>query len=166
MNSAAEWVASIPDELTAREALVYVQQALDDAKAAEQEIVDRYKGGTLPPPPWPKHPQLQAAIDQMEGGRLLLNQAINLNHGDDKVKKTDTRIAAPLLKAGRNLYREIGVMQNNLKGVDAKDLPALAMKAARPLIPFAGATVMWLAIGWAAWEMSKEARRGRSIFDW
>lgn len=131
MHSAAEWVASIPDELTARDAMVYVETALQDARDAEKEILARYGSGTLPPPPWPKHPALVTALEAMDGGKIMLGKAIELGHGDQVTKKTDTRIAAPLLNAGRNLYREVAVMQAAMKGIEAKDLPRLATAAAK-----------------------------------
>lgn len=109
-SSAAEWVASIPAELTAREALVYIQQALDDAKAATAAIVDKYTGGTLPPPPWPQQPLLVQAIDALEGGRKMLQDAIRMGYGDRKEPKSGP-IGVRLLNGGRALYREIAIMQ-------------------------------------------------------
>jgi hypothetical protein len=124
-----DWAASIPAELTARQALVFVEKALADAAAAEKEILGRYTG-TLPPPPWPKHPELQKAIDAMEGGRLMLNQAITLGFGDKKEKK-DGPTGKRLLNGGRALYREVAVMQENLKGVSAAELPGIVANAAK-----------------------------------
>ncbi len=147
MNSAAEWVASIPDQLTAREALVYIQQALDDAKAATDTIVAQYQGGTLPPPPWPQQPLLVQAVDAMEGGRKMLQQAIAMGYGDRKEPKsgpTGTR----LLNGGRALYREIAIMQKaDREGKTTA--PELAARAAAAVVatPWGGL----LAIGGLLW---------------
>lgn len=130
MNSAAEWVASIPDQLTPRESLLYIQQALNDAKTATDEILARYTGGTLPPPPWPQHAELRTAIDALDGGKLLVNQAIQLGHGDTAFPKADPR-AQRLINGGRLLYREIAVMQQRMKGVRVEDIPGLALDAAK-----------------------------------
>lgn len=130
MNSAAEWIASIPEQLTPRESLVYIQQALDDAKAATDEILAKYSGGTLPPPPWPQHAELRTAIDALDGGRLLVNQAIHLGHGDTVFPKTDAR-AQRLINGGRALYREIAEMQRRMKGVKVEDVPRLVFDAAK-----------------------------------
>jgi hypothetical protein len=124
-----DWAASIPAELTARQALVFVEKALADAAAAEKEILGRYSG-TLPPPPWPKHPELEKAIDAMEGGRLMLNQAITLGFGDKKEKK-DGPTGKRLLNGGRALYSEVAKMQENLKGISAAELPGMVISAAK-----------------------------------
>lgn len=148
MNSAAEWVASIPDQLTAREALVYIQQALDDAKAATDAIVNQYQGGTLPPPPWPQQPLLVQAVDALEGGRKMLQKAIEMGYGDRKEPKTGP-IGVRLLNGGRALYREIAIMQKaDREGkTTAPELVARAAAAAVAtpwggLLAFAG--LLWV----------------------
>lgn len=128
MNSHAEWIASIPAELTAREALVYIDTALRDAQEATQAIVDQYQGGTLPPPPWPQHPLLQQAIAALEGGKKMLGQAIAMGYGDRKEPKTSP-LGVRLLNGGQALYREIAVMQKaDREG--RTTAPALAARAA------------------------------------
>jgi hypothetical protein len=144
VQSAAEWVTSIPDELTLRDALVYIETALADAKAATDSIVGRYTGGTLPPPPWPQPDELVNAIKQMEGGRLLVTKGIEMGHGDDKFKKTDAR-AMPLLNAGRNLYKAIGAMlKADADGaINPANIPTMAINAAKKA---AGSPWMTLAV--------------------
>jgi len=130
MNSAAELIASIPAEVSARDGLVFIGQALADAKDATDEILSRYTGSTLPPPPWPQHAELRTAIDALDGGRLLLNQAITAGYGDKKEPKSGP-LGLRLSNGIRALYREIGVMQQRMKGVDVADLPGLAFDAAK-----------------------------------
>lgn len=128
MNSAAEWLASIPDELTAREALVFVEQALQDAAAATKQVAARFQG-TVPPPPWPQHPELVKAIAAMEGGRLMLMQGINLGYGDQKQPKSGAT-GIRLQTAGRQLYAEIARMQQ--RGAElpkAANVPELLARA-------------------------------------
>lgn len=148
MNSAAEWVASIPAEITARDALTLIDTAVSDAKTATDEIVARFSG-TLPPPPWPRHPELVKAVEALEGGKLLLMRIINdLGHGEVKRGRNDPQVAA-LVKAGQALYREIGVMQKNMQGIKAEDLPALAAAAVKRVAGgtlgglFTFAVVLW-----------------------
>ena len=138
MQTAIEWVASIPEELTLRDALVYIETALADARAATDSIVAKYTGGTLPPPPWPQPDELVNAIKQMEGGKLLVSKGIEQGHGDDKFKKTDVR-AMPLLNAGRNLYRAIAAMlKADADGeVKPENVPKLAKRAAKGLLEMA-----------------------------
>ena len=152
MHSLTEWMASIPDELTLRDALVYVNQALDDAKEATASVVNKYQGGTLPPPPWPQHEALASAVAQLEGGVKLINIGIDQGRGDDKFKKTDVR-AMPLLNAGRNVYREIDVMLKrdkrgevtlpNLPGQGVSLLKRAAEHPLAGLAIFAGALYLW-----------------------
>jgi hypothetical protein len=150
VNSAAELIASIPAEVTARDGLVFIGQALADATTATNEILSRYTGSTLPPPPWPQHKELQQAIDALDGGRLLLNQAIAAGYGDKKEPKAGP-LGTRLSNGIRALYREIGVMQQRMKGVDVADIPGLAFDAAKKVAAtsiggwlFAAALLWWL----------------------
>jgi hypothetical protein len=130
MNSAAELIASIPAQVTARDGLVFIGQALADAKAATDEILSRYTGSTLPPPPWPQHAELRTAIDALDGGRLLLNKAIEAGYGDKAEPKAGP-LGTRLSNGIRALYREVGVMQQRMKGVAVADLPGLAFDAVK-----------------------------------
>ncbi len=132
----AEWLASIPAQLSAREALPLIETALKDAKDATDEIVSRFSG-TLPPPPWPKHAELETAIKAMEGGRLLMQKAIEVGHGDTKQPK-DGPNGKRLQNVGTSLYREIARMQDNMRGITAADIPGLVAKAAARV-----ATTQW-----------------------
>lgn len=130
MNSAAEWVASIPAQLTARDALVFIDTALGDAKQAADEIAARFQG-TVMPPPWPMHAELQRAYGALEGGRKMLVTIIDqLGHGDTVRDKTDPQVVR-LLNAGKILYREIAVMQEKMRGVKVEDVPRLVLDAAK-----------------------------------
>lgn len=128
MHSAAEWLAQLPGEMTPRQGLVHIQGPLDDAKEATAAIVAQYKGGTLPPPPWPMHPELVKAIDTLEGGQLMLKQAIALGYGDHAEPKNGAH-AARLIKGGEAVYREIGVMQRRQREgtITAATLPRKAL---------------------------------------
>lgn len=148
MNSAAEWVASIPAQLTARDALTLIDTALADAKTATDEIVARFSG-TLPPPPWPRHAELVKAVEGLEGGQLMLRRIINeLGHGEVKRDKTDPQVVR-MVQAGQTLYKEIGVMQERMRGVQVEDLPRLAVDAAKRVAGgtlgglFTFAVVLW-----------------------
>jgi hypothetical protein len=164
MHSLAEWNATIPDELTLRDALVYVEMALADAKEATDSIVAKYTGGTLPPPPWPQPDSLVTAIKQMEGGRILIRGGIEQGHGDEKFKKTDVR-AMPLLNAGRNIYREIAAMLKADKEGEIKleNAPKLAARGAKSLFAMASdspivALAMVAGVIWLVNEFDKGER--------
>lgn len=135
VHSVTEWVASIPDQVSPREGLALVDVALGDAREATDEIRDKFRG-TVPPPPWPQPPELVTAIDRMEGGRLMLNQAIELGHGDDKSPKDSPR-ALPLLDAGRVLYREIENMrrQHTAGIINPANLPRMAARGLASFLP-------------------------------
>ncbi len=158
-----EWAESIPAQLTAREALVFVQRALAAADAATKAIFSRYGSGTLPPPPWPKHPALEKAIDAMDGGRLMLEQAIKLGHGDVKQPK-DGPTGKRLLNGGRALYHEIAVMEKNLEGVKAEDIPGLIVKAATR----AASTKLggWVAVGLLLYALHEWDSHGHASEEW
>lgn len=152
MNSVAEWVAAIPDQVSARQALLLIDDALRDAKQATDEIVANYshKGGTLPPPPWPQHPELQQAIKALEGGQLLLQQAINLGRGDETSPKTGP-LGIRLANGGQELYRQIAVMRERMQGVKVESLPGLAAELAKKAAETRwGGLAVVAAIIWAA----------------
>lgn len=128
MHSAAEWVATIPDKLTVREALPIIDTALADAKQAADEIAARFKG-TLPPPPWPMHAELQRAYAALEGGKLLIAQIVELGHGATVRDRTDPQVVR-LMNGGQALYREIDVMRERMKGIEPADIPRLVVDAA------------------------------------
>jgi hypothetical protein len=149
IQSYTEWSATIPDQVDARAGQVLIAEALADAKQATDDVIARYSGGTLPPPPWPQHALLQQAIAALEGGAKLLHQAIDMGYGDRKEPKSGP-LGTRLQNGGRALYREIDVMRKAHEGVKLEDLPGiaarLAMKAAAPklggLLTFAA--VMWV----------------------
>ena len=62
------WLASIPDTFTPAQGRDAAQAALDDADAVIGNVKLRFEG-TLPPPPWPKGPQLTKAIGDVEIAR-------------------------------------------------------------------------------------------------
>jgi len=152
MNSAAEWVASIPAQITARDALTFIDTALTDAKTATDEITARFSG-TLPPPPWPQHAELVKAVEALQGGRKMLTTIIeSLGHGDVKRDKADPQVVR-LLTAGKALYHEISVMQERMRGVKVEDLPGLAVAAAKRV---AGTTLGGLlTFGLVLWALSE-----------
>ena len=126
MNSYSEWIAAIPAELTAREALVFIDTALRDADEATRAIVAEFKGGTLPPPPWPQHDALVQVIRALEGGRTFLTGVVNAGRGDVKQPR-DGDIGKRLQIAGQTLYREIAVMQR--QSAEAKTTaPKMALR--------------------------------------
>ena len=135
MHSVAEWTAQIPAEPTPRDGLRLIQTALADAKEATDQILARYTGGTLPLPPWPQHPKLVEAIKALEGGVLLLNQAIATGYGDKAEPRTKDGkpgpLATRLINGGRALYREVAVMQKAMQGVKVEDIPQLLASAAK-----------------------------------
>lgn len=130
MNSAAEWVASIPDMVSAREALVFIDQALRDADEATEAVRGRFTG-TLPPRPWPQSEQMQTMIKALEGGQLLLGQAVNAGHGDTKQPKNGPT-GSRLINGGRALYAEIAKMQQRAAELPtAGNIPELVAEAAK-----------------------------------
>lgn len=153
MNSTAEWVASIPDQLTPRQALVYIQTALADADQAVADVRAQFKG-TTPPPPWPKSPQLQQAIDAMDGGRLMMLKAIELGYGDQVASKTSPE-GLRLVNAGRALYDEIGrITQRVAELPRPQNVPQLGFELAK-----AAAATKWgglLVIGALLWLATSE----------
>lgn len=144
MHSVAEWMAQIPAEVSARDGLVFIQMALNDAKEATDQILQRYSGGTLPPPPWPQHPELVKAVEALQGGLLLLNQAIAAGYGDKKEPKGGP-LALRLTNGGRALYREVARMQEAMKGIKIEDVPGLLANAAKKAAatPIGG----WVTVG-------------------
>ncbi len=152
MHSVAEWMAAIPAEVSARDGLLYIQMAIDDAKEATDQILAAYPGGTLPPPPWPQHPELVKAIEALEGGKLLLNQAIAAGYGDKKEPKGGP-LATRLTNGGRALYREVARMQAAMKGIKVEDLPGLLANAAKK----AAATPVggWVTVCLLLWGLSQ-----------
>lgn len=129
MHSAAEWIATVPEQLTAREALPLIDVAIVDAKQAAEEIAARYHG-TLPPPPWPMHAELVKAIEALEGGKKLLAFVIGAGHGDKARGHSDPQVVR-LLNGGRDLYAQVAEMQKRMQGVKVEDLPGLAATAVR-----------------------------------
>lgn len=109
MQTVAEWVASIPEQISPRDGLTYIALALADAKEATAEIRAKFSG-TVPPPPWPQPPELVSAIDALEGGQLMLNQAIQLGYGDRKEPRTGPH-SVRLINGGRALYAGIEKMR-------------------------------------------------------
>lgn len=136
MHTVAEWVTSIPDAVTPREGIALIDVALGDARDATAALVSEYKGGTLPPPPWPQPPELVTAIEALEGGKLLLGQAINLGYADTKFPKSDPHTVR-LVNGGRALYAAIDKMQREHREgtIKPENLPKLAERAARKLLP-------------------------------
>lgn len=152
MNSAAEWIATIPAELSAREALPIIDAALRDAEEATDAIRSRYTG-TLPPPPWPQHPELVSVINALQGGRTFLSGVVASGRGDVKQSR-DGDIGKRLQIAGQTLYREIAVMQKLGTGIDPAQLPDMAARAAgRAAVKLAGTSLGGLltlvAVVWA-----------------
>lgn len=131
MHSVTEWVASIPDEISPREGLVFIATALDDAKQATNEIRDAFKG-TIPPPPWPQPPELVKAVEALEGGQLMLNQAIALGYGDQKEPRSGAH-AARLINGGRALYAAVEKMRADHR--DGQIKPENAVKLVKRLLP-------------------------------
>jgi len=139
MHSVTEWVASIPDDVSPREGLAFIDVALADAREATDAIVAQFTGGTLPPPPWPQTPELATAIARMQGGQLMAQRAIELGNGDTKSPKASPRVL-PLLDGGRVLYREIERMQRLFKEgtLTTATLPKLAARGLGWLLPTSG----------------------------
>lgn len=135
MHTVAEWVASIPDEVSPREGLAFIDAALGDAAEATNEIRDKF-AGTVPPPPWPQPPELVTAIERMEGGKLMIARAVELGHGDTKAAKDSPRVL-PLVDAGRVLYREIARMQQQHRDgvINPANLPQLAARGLGSFLP-------------------------------
>lgn len=155
MNSAAEWIASIPDQLTARDALVFIEQALADARTATDEVRARFSG-TVPPPPWPQSPELVQAIAAMEGGRTLLQRAIELGHTNPQPKSG--AIGVRLQNGGRLLYAEIAKMRKRAAELPtAKDIPDLAKHAALGLANTSiGGLLVLGGVLWLAYKFGDE----------
>ena len=149
MNSAAEWVAQIPERITPRAALALVETGLADAKQATDEIVARYSSGTLPPPPWPQHPELVKVIEALQGGKVLLGKLVTIGRGDESYPANHPQAIA-LRNGGQRLYAEIATMQKNMEGVKVEDVPRLVAEAAKRAAsmtiggPLAIALVLWL----------------------
>lgn len=151
MHTVGEWLAQLPATITPRQGLVFIAQAIADAKEATDQVLAEYHGGTLPPPPWPQPPELVRAIEALQGGQLLLQKAIELGHGDDAEPQTGPH-AVRLINGGRQLYAAIALMQRQRREakIDPRTLPAKAARwaldlAAEPiggLLVFAG--VVWL----------------------
>lgn len=138
-RSVTEWLAEIPDTVSPRDGLRFIREALDDAQAAVDAIRAQYAGGTLPPPPWPETPDLAQAREALEGGQLMLNQAIALGMGDTKEPKTGPH-AVRLINGGRALYKAIDAMnrahrEGEIKPENAVKLVSRAAGAVLPTIP-------------------------------
>lgn len=103
-----QWVESIPsaDVLTLDDVLHAGDIALSEAKALIRKIVDSHRGGTLPPPPWPAHPELVTAMDKMED--LARGAEWFIKRKAHKLLPDPTkRMRAALIERGLALFREI-----------------------------------------------------------
>lgn len=154
MNSVTEWVASIPVEVSPREGIALINVALADAKEATAKVVADYKGGTLPPPPWPQPPELVKAIDALEGGLKMLNWAVSMGYGDTKEPHTGAH-AVRLINGGRMLYAGIEKMEKDHREgvVNVENIPKLAQRAALAVLPTGVGGL--LAIGFVLWLLSE-----------
>lgn len=162
LKTPQEWTSALPSPVTVAQALELIKLALQDA---EDAIMDLKGRGTVPPPPWPVHPELQKAIDSMEGGKNQLTFAVGLGKSDLSAKRGEPRWEQ-LSKGGAALYREIAVMQANVaKGLDLGQLAKSAVKIVNlPIIgPVASTTALLLGIG-VVWYLERGRGRRRWVF--
>jgi hypothetical protein len=161
VNSAAEWIAQLPDQISAREAIPFIDQALADAREATAAVRDKFSG-TLPPPPWPQHPELVTVIDALTGGRTFLAGVVASGRGDVKQPR-DGDIGKRLQIAGRTLYAEVAKMQQRAAALpaaaSAADFAAqAAAAAARRVVGTSWGGLLVLAgVVWLAYKFDADA---------
>ena len=159
MHSVSEWLAQLPAQISPRDGLVFIRQALDDAKEATDQVLAEYHGGTLPPPPWPQPPRLVFAIKGLEGGQIMLQRLIDNGAGDRKEPQTGP-YAVRLIAGGRELYAGIADMQREQREgkINPADVPAkaaawVAHKAADIAAGPIGGLITFAAIVWLLREL-------------
>lgn len=168
MHTVTEWLAQLPAEITPRQGLLFIRQALDDAKEATAAIVAEYgNSGTLPPPPWPQPPELQQAIAALEGGQKMLNTAIGWGFGDKAEPQTGPH-AVRLINGGKALYAAIAKMQQEHREgkIDPRNAAGKAASwAAHKLIDIAahpiGGVLTFAAVMWLLSNLDELERRSK-----
>ena len=153
--SSVEWSAGIKEPVTAKEALAQIEAAISYAENAVDTVMDSFAGTA--PPARSVLPELYDALDKASRARDAIKVIAD--------RAPDASIQSMYVIAGRNLGVKLIDAANAAldklaslpKG--ATVLPQIAKKAAAPLLALGGSTAFWLALGWMAWEISKERDR-------
>jgi hypothetical protein len=116
-----EWWAAIPDPAKAGDGEKAAAAAIDDARAAVRAVAFAYHG-TLPPPPWPAHPELVSAIDDMEKVRDFA--AVVARRTPDAFWPKDGPVGKTIEAKGRELFAQVAILKRD--GTKATTLPEVA----------------------------------------
>lgn len=157
-----DWLASIPETFTAREGADAAERALKFSKKAVRDVAFSYSG-TLPPPPWPAHPDLIKAQDNLQkiadffevvdekGGRI--GKPVTF------AKESATVKTGPvLIRYGGDLFREVAKLQEwNGKSATLDDMLKLVPRPGTILFGLSVSTLLLAAA--AAYVTSPTVRR-------
>jgi hypothetical protein len=101
------WVESIPDEFSAGDGHEIAQRAVTEAEKTIRDVAFNYHG-TIPPPPWPAHPELVKALDDMRLARDFF-AIVEERKPDTKFPKVSTTIKTgpTLVMKGKELYKQL-----------------------------------------------------------
>jgi hypothetical protein len=150
------WLASIPDPFTPTEGEAAARAALDDAAAVVLNVKGKFQG-TLPPPPWPRSPALDKAIDDVEVTRDAMQALADHSKGIAlSWPKTSGKVGPTLVRVGSALYAQLADLEGKAKGADTvaellklvpsptsflKDVPALLLLGVGLLALVGGAKI-------------------------
>lgn len=157
-----DWLASIPETFTAREGYEAADRAVRFAERAIRDVTYQYHG-TLPPPPWPAHPELQDALAKMKRIREFFNIVEEKLRGTGKEAKfpkvsTEIKTGPTLTKYGRTLFVEVGKLQG--WAAHSANLDDLLKVIPRPgTLLFGLTTTTLLGFAVAAYVVSPQVRR-------
>lgn len=157
-----EWVAAIPDRFTAHQGYQYADDAIRFAKKRIRDVAWSYSG-TLPPPPWPAHPALVKALDDMGKVRdffEVVDEKLKGTGKEASFDKTSTtvRTGPTLVKYGETLYREVAQLQDwNARAPTLDDMLKLVPNPKTMIFGLSIKTALAVAAG--AYVVSPKFRR-------
>lgn len=154
------WLASVPDPVTPTEGRDAAQRALDDAAAVLNNIRDRF-AGTLPPPPWPESPAVEAARRDVEiardGFATLADHSAGLTTPLAWPKGTG-KYGPMLVRVGTALYTRLAELEEH--AATSESLPEFLAKLPTLPAPFAGlSALVVLGLGYLAYREIRGVRR-------
>lgn len=139
--SRTAWVSSVPIPLTPKSGFDAANLALQDARKIYLYVWDHWRGKTVPPPPWPAHPELVRARKKVR----VIRDVLKVIHNKAPNAKLKPAVRKALVREGSELYRQSKELvrrleQNTIKPEDL--VPTLA--GAVPWWVWAGAAYYFL----------------------